>query len=100
MASVSETQSFLLALPTTQNAPAMFLMILPDSCGPAKTLLDCGSVFRGPFFLVIAQAELEFANGKKLRIGTDESWLWHPSPNTTIGVWDFRDFGGESYDAR
>jgi alpha-L-rhamnosidase len=50
--------------------------------------------------IVIAQAELEFADRNKLHIATDESWLWHPSPNTTIGVWDFRDYSGESYDAR
>lgn len=31
---------------------------------------------------------------------TDTSWLAHPSPNRLLGTWDFRDFGGESYDAR
>ncbi len=49
--------------------------------------------------IVIAQADLVFADGKTLRVATDESWKWHPSPNTTIGVWDFMHFGGERYDA-
>ncbi len=49
--------------------------------------------------IVIAQAELEFPGGKALRVGTDETWRWFPSPNTTIGVWDFTQFGGELYDA-
>ncbi len=49
--------------------------------------------------IVIAQADLDFGKGKALRIGTDESWRWFPSPNTTIGVWDFMHFGGERYDA-
>ena len=34
-----------------------------------------------------------------LRVVTDESWKTHPSPNTTLGVWDFTHFGGELYDA-
>ncbi len=49
--------------------------------------------------IVIAQADLEFTSGKKLRIETDQTWRWFPSPNTTIGVWDFMHFGGELYDA-
>jgi alpha-L-rhamnosidase len=49
--------------------------------------------------IVIAQADLEFPGGKKTRIATDETWRWFPSPNTTIGVWDFMHFGGEFYDA-
>ncbi|HEY5913168.1 MAG TPA: family 78 glycoside hydrolase catalytic domain [Verrucomicrobiae bacterium] len=49
--------------------------------------------------IVIAQADLEFLGGKTLRICTDETWRWFPSPNTTIGVWDFMHFGGELYDA-
>jgi alpha-L-rhamnosidase len=49
--------------------------------------------------IVIAQADLEFAGGKKWRVGTDETWRWHASPNTTIGIWDFMHFGGEVYDA-
>jgi alpha-L-rhamnosidase len=49
--------------------------------------------------IVIAQANLEFPGGNRLRVGTDETWRWHPSPNTTIGVWDFMHFGGELYDA-
>ncbi len=49
--------------------------------------------------IVIAQAEIQLQNGHKLRIGTDQTWRWHTSPNTTIGVWDFTHFGGELYDA-
>jgi len=53
---------------------------------------------QGP--IVIAQARLDLANGDRLEFGTDETWKWHASPNTTIGVWDFMHFGGELYDAR
>ena len=49
--------------------------------------------------IVLAQADLEWADGKTLRVATDETWKWHPSPNTTIGLWDFMNFGGERYDA-
>ncbi|MGD0536909.1 MAG: family 78 glycoside hydrolase catalytic domain [Verrucomicrobiota bacterium] len=49
--------------------------------------------------IVLAQADLEFADGAKMRVVTDASWRWHPSPNTTIGVWDFMHYGGESFDA-
>ncbi|MDX9754813.1 MAG: family 78 glycoside hydrolase catalytic domain, partial [bacterium] len=49
--------------------------------------------------LVIAQAHLTFAEGKSLQIGTDATWKTQPSPNTTIGVWNFMNFGGEVYDA-
>jgi len=49
--------------------------------------------------IVIAQAELEFADGTNRRVVTDESWKTHPSPNTLLGVWDFMHFGGELYDA-
>ncbi len=50
--------------------------------------------------MVIAQGTITFGDGKQVVVGTDESWVWHPSPNTTIGVWDFMHYGGESYDAR
>jgi alpha-L-rhamnosidase len=50
--------------------------------------------------IVIAQADFEFQGGSRMRVGTDETWRWHPSPNTTIGVWDFMHYGGESYEAR
>ncbi len=49
--------------------------------------------------IVIAQALVELPGGERLRLGTDDSWKWHSSPNTTIGVWDFMHFGGELYDA-
>jgi alpha-L-rhamnosidase len=48
--------------------------------------------------IVLAQAQIELSDGRTTRVVTDESWLWHPSPNTTIGVWDFMHFGGELYD--
>ena len=49
--------------------------------------------------IVLAQADIEWADGKTLRVASDETWRWHPSPNTTIGLWDFMNFGGERYDA-
>ncbi|MHB1306703.1 MAG: family 78 glycoside hydrolase catalytic domain [Limisphaerales bacterium] len=50
--------------------------------------------------MVIAQTDIEFPYGPSVRVETDDTWLWRPSPNTTTGVWDFMHFGGESYDAR
>jgi alpha-L-rhamnosidase len=49
--------------------------------------------------LVAAQLDFEMPGGRLLRVATDESWRTHPSPNTTLGVWDFTHFGGELYDA-
>ena len=49
--------------------------------------------------LVLAQADIRLPDGSTLRVVTDETWKTHPSPNTLLGVWDFMDFGGESYDA-
>ena len=49
--------------------------------------------------IVLAQADIEFGNGRSTRIITDDQWKWHPSPNTLIGMWDFTNFGGERYDA-
>src|SRR5690606_39717289 len=34
------------------------------------------------------------------RIVTDASWKTHPSPNRLLGKWDFRNMGGEIWDAR
>jgi alpha-L-rhamnosidase len=48
---------------------------------------------------VLAQIDLEDADGRVQRIITDETWTTHPSPNTLVGKWDFMDFGGEHYDA-
>src|SRR5690606_37286524 len=31
---------------------------------------------------------------------TDASWKTHPSPNRLLGKWDFRNMGGELWDAR
>ncbi len=50
--------------------------------------------------IVIGLAVVEFPNGKSVRWGTDGTWRWRPSPNTLLGLWDFRHFGGERYDAR
>ena len=52
--------------------------------------------------IVIAQADLCDREGEKLiRIGTDESWKTHPSPNKLIGNWGFGvgGYGGEIWDA-
>ena len=49
--------------------------------------------------IVLAQAEIELPEGKTMRIGTDDSWRTHPSPNTLLGIWNFMHFGGELYDA-
>ena len=49
--------------------------------------------------IVIAQADIQVPGAPTVRLATDDSWRWHPSPNTTIGVWDFMHFGGELYDA-
>jgi alpha-L-rhamnosidase len=49
--------------------------------------------------IVIAQAEIELPGDKRMRLITDGSWKTHPSPNTTIGQWNFMNFGGELYDA-
>jgi alpha-L-rhamnosidase len=50
--------------------------------------------------IVIAQAEIELADGQITRLVTDATWKTHPSPNTLLGVWDFMHYGGEQYDAR
>ncbi len=50
--------------------------------------------------IVLAQAQIELPDGRTMRIGTDDSWRTHASPNTLLGVWDFMHFGGELYDAR
>jgi alpha-L-rhamnosidase len=49
--------------------------------------------------LVIAQIDMTWPDGKTVRLGTDDSWKTHPSPNRLLGVWDFMHFGGELYDA-
>ncbi len=49
--------------------------------------------------IVIAQADIQLAGGKSLRVATDKTWKTHPSPNRLLGVWDFMHFGGELYDA-
>ncbi len=49
--------------------------------------------------IVMAQADLQFKNRPRQRVGTDGTWKTHPSPNRLLGVWDFMHFGGELYDA-
>lgn len=56
--------------------------------------------------IVIAQAEIydvPFPAADALpmaTITTDTSWKTHPSPNRLLGKWDFRNMGGEIWDAR
>ena len=49
--------------------------------------------------LVIAQADIALSKHQSLQILTDDSWKTLPSPNTTIGIWKFGQYGGELYDA-
>lgn len=35
-----------------------------------------------------------------VKVITDASWKTHPSPNRLLGKWDFRNMGGEIWDAR
>jgi len=49
--------------------------------------------------IVIAQADLDLADGSRRRIATDAAWKFHPSPSRLLGTWDFRNYGGELYDA-
>lgn len=49
--------------------------------------------------IVLAQVEIELSGGRTERVTTDASWRTHASPNTTLGQWNFRSFGGELYDA-
>jgi alpha-L-rhamnosidase len=49
--------------------------------------------------IVLAQVEIELPDGTFERVVSDESWKTHRSPNTTLGKWDFRNFGGELFDA-
>lgn len=51
--------------------------------------------------LVIAQIEVQLADGSALQVVTDESWKTHSSPLTpTIANWGKAGYGGERYDAR
>lgn len=50
--------------------------------------------------IVLAQCDVDFADGRVLRIETDATWRVHPSPSRLLGTWDFKSFGGELYDAR
>jgi alpha-L-rhamnosidase len=49
--------------------------------------------------IVAAQAHIEMPGGKVRRLVTDQTWKTYPSPNVMLGVWNFRNFGGEYYDA-
>jgi alpha-L-rhamnosidase len=48
--------------------------------------------------IVLAQADIQFADAPALRVVTDASWKTHPSSNRLLGVWDFMHFGGELQD--
>ena len=50
--------------------------------------------------IVLAQCDIDLADGRTQRIVTDETWRTHPSPSRLLGGWDFQNFGGELYDAR
>lgn len=50
--------------------------------------------------LVLGQFDVDLPGGRGLRFGTDATWRTHPSPSRLLGSWEFRDFGGEAYDAR
>lgn len=49
--------------------------------------------------IVLAQVDCDLPGPASLRIGTDETWVTHPSPSRLLGVWDFTQFGGERYEA-
>lgn len=49
--------------------------------------------------IVLGQFDIESPGGEMRRVITDASWKTHPSPSMLIGAWDFKDFGGELYDA-
>lgn len=49
--------------------------------------------------IVLGQIEVKCPGIPTQRIVTDSSWKTRPSPNTLIGTWNYRDFGGEFYDA-
>jgi alpha-L-rhamnosidase len=49
--------------------------------------------------IALAQLELTLPRGRSERVVTDGTWKTHASPNTTLGQWNFRNFGGELYDA-
>jgi alpha-L-rhamnosidase len=50
--------------------------------------------------IVLAQADIQLSKSGEIQIVTDQTWRTHPSPNTLLGFWDARGFGGECYDAR
>jgi len=50
--------------------------------------------------IVLGQFDMDLARGGKRSVVTDGSWKTHRSPSSLLGVWDFRNFGGERYDAR
>jgi len=49
--------------------------------------------------IVLGQFDIDWASGESLRIATNREWKTHASPSMLLGSWDFRDFGGELYDA-
>ena len=49
--------------------------------------------------LVLGQFDIDVETGQACCVVTDRHWRTHPSPSTLLGSWDFKDFGGECYDA-
>jgi len=49
--------------------------------------------------MAMAQLEVMLADGRTVRVGTDQRWKTHPSPITFLGQWQYADYGGERYDA-
>ena len=49
--------------------------------------------------LVLAQADIQLSEGKRIQIVTDTTWKTHDSPSKLLGTWNFMDFGGEQYEA-
>jgi alpha-L-rhamnosidase len=50
--------------------------------------------------LVLARVDVEFANGARRSVVTDETWRAQASPSRHVGGFGFADFGGERWDAR
>lgn len=55
--------------------------------------------YKNPPFVFKAQLEIE-AGGKRLSMGSDESWKCKASHSEYAGEWDILKFGGERIDAR
>ncbi len=49
--------------------------------------------------IVLGQFDIECEGATVRRVITDATWKTHASPSMLLGSWDFKDFGGELYDA-